>query len=118
MKASERNKRYFTLKEVSKLTNLPVHIIKYWRKEFNFHLQRNSANRQIFSQEDIDRLLLIKHLRQQEKLTLAGIKLRLRTLKQKGKNKSSKANRQNLLWLQKELLAIKNLLEQSISDEE
>ncbi|MEO0083582.1 MAG: helix-turn-helix domain-containing protein [candidate division WOR-3 bacterium] len=118
MKTSKKNKKYFTLKEVSKLTHLPVHIIKYWRKEFNFHLQRNSANRQIFSQEDIDRLLLIKHLRQQEKLTLAGIKLRLKTLKQKPDNKSASVNRQNLLWLQKELLAIKNLLQRSISDEE
>ncbi|MCX8015579.1 MAG: helix-turn-helix domain-containing protein [candidate division WOR-3 bacterium] len=117
MKASAKNTKYFTLKEVSNLTGLPVHIIKYWRKEFNFRLQKNSVNRQIYSQEDVDRLLLIKYLRQQEKLTIAGIKLRLKTLKEKTKTKTTNELRHNLLRMQKELLAIKNLLQQTISDE-
>lgn len=108
------DKKYFTLKQVSKTTSIPIHTLKFWRKEFKVHLKQNSVGRKIFSQEDIDRILLIKHLRQQEKLTLTGIKRRLYLIKEVSKSKHQDKKRQNLLWIQKELLAIKNLLQQSI----
>ena len=111
------NKKYYTLKQVAKLTNIPIHTLKFWRKEFKFQLEQNSSGRKIFAQEDIDKMLLIKHLRTQEKLTLSGIKRRLEEMKQTPKSKEAGKNRQNLLWIQKELLSVKNLLQQSVNNE-
>lgn len=111
------NKKYYTLKQVAKLTNIPIHTLKFWRKEFKFHLEQNSSGRKIFSQEDIDKMLLIRHLRQQEKLTLSGIKRRLEQMKEIPKSKEAGKYRQNILWIQKELLSVKNLLHQSLDDE-
>jgi DNA-binding transcriptional MerR regulator len=110
------NKKYYTLKQVSKLTDIPIHTLKFWRKEFKMHLKLNSSGRRIFEQADIDKILLIKHLRQQGKLTLSGIKRRLEEMKDVPKSKEAGKNRQSLLWIQKELLSVKNLLQQSISD--
>ena len=110
-------KKYYTLKQASKLTNIPIHTLKFWRKEFKFQLDRNSSGRQIFSQEDIDKMLLIKHLRQQEKLTLSGIKRKLAEMKELPKSKEDGKYRQSILWLQKELLSVKNLLQQSLDVE-
>lgn len=104
------NKKYYTLQQVNEMTKIPVHTLKFWQREFKFQLKQNSAGRKIFAQDDIDKLLLIKHLRQQEKLTLAGIKKRLGEIKETTPNKNSIMKKQNLLWLQKELLSIKNLL--------
>lgn len=104
------NKKYYTLQEVSKITKIPSHTIKFYERELKLPLKRNSAGRKIFSQSDIDKLLLVKHLRQQEKLTLAGIKSRLAKISRPTKNKNSLIIKQDLLWLQKELLSIKNML--------
>jgi DNA-binding transcriptional MerR regulator len=104
------NKKYYTLKQVSKLTDIPIYTLKFWRREFGLHLKESSSGRKIFAQDDIDKLLLIKHLRQQEKLTLYGIKKRIKELKEIPKQKNTAKNKQQLLWLQKELLAIKTLL--------
>ncbi len=108
------NKKFYTLSQVAHLTNIKVHTLKYWCKEFKLMLQKNSSGRKIFSQDDIDKILLIKHLRQQEKLTLTGIKRRLREMKNIPKSKQNSKYRQNILWIQKELLAVKNLLQQQI----
>jgi len=107
------NKKFYTLKQVSKITNIPIHTLKFWKKEFKMQLKQNSTGRKIFSQGDIDCILLVKHLRQKEKLTLIGIKKRILEMKRKPKSYNYEKKRQCLLWVQKELLAIRNLLQQS-----
>lgn len=108
------NKKFYTLSQVSRQTNIKIHTLKYWCREFNFSLTKNSSGRKIFSQKDIDKVLLIKHLRQQEKLTLNGIKRRLKEMKDLPISKQGGKYRQKILWIQKELLAVKNLLQQQI----
>lgn len=109
------NKKYYTLQQVTKITNIPTHTLKFWQREFEFQLKQNSTGRKIFAQDDVDKLLLIKYLRHQEKLTLAGIKKRLAEIKVTSKNRNMKTKKQNLFWLQKELLTIKNILSQPIN---
>ncbi len=110
------NKKFFTLKQVAKISGLPIHTLKFWRKEFKMNLKENSAGRKIFAQEDIDQILLIKHLRYEEKLTLKGIKRRLIDMKPPNNHKKNDNIKKNLVIIQKELIAIKNLLEQNISN--
>ncbi|MEO0074697.1 MAG: helix-turn-helix domain-containing protein [candidate division WOR-3 bacterium] len=114
------NKKYYTLKQASRLLDIPIHTLKYWREEFKMKLKENSSGQKIFTQEDLDQLMMIKHLRYNEKLTLAGIKKKLAELKKNNKvNKVNKINinKKDLLFLQKELIAIRNLLQQSQYDE-
>lgn len=111
MKPIER--KYFTLKQAATITGIHIHTLKFWCKEFKMSLKQSSSGRRIFAQEDIDKILLIKHLRQQEKLTLTGIKRRLQDMKEMPKSKGHEKTRQNLLWIQKELLTIKNILQQT-----
>lgn len=110
------NKKFFTLKQVSKLCELPIHTLKFWRNEFKMDLKENSAGRKIFAQEDVDRILMIKQLRYEEKLTLKGIKRKLQEMKQKNKHNKIDHTRKQLMLIQKELLAVKNLLQQNDSN--
>lgn len=103
--------KFFTFKQVSDLTGIALHTLKFWCKEFKLCLKQSSSGRRIFTQQDVDKILLIKHLRQQERLTLSGIKQRIRVMKEIPKSKAQDKTRQNLLWLQKELLTIKNILQ-------
>ena len=59
------NKKYFTIKEVSKVCQVETHTLRYWEKEFDsiFSIQR-SGNRRLYQQKDIINLI--------KKLTNAG----------------------------------------------
>ncbi|MBS4015106.1 MAG: MerR family transcriptional regulator [Candidatus Latescibacteria bacterium] len=111
------NQKFFTLKQVTKLSGVPIHTLKFWRKEFKMKLKENSAGRKIFTQEDIDQILMIKHLRYDEKLTIVGIKRKLRELKNNNKSNKTDITKKSIMLIQKELIAIKNLLQQSIGNE-
>lgn len=114
MKSTEQ--KFFTLKQVSNITDIALHTLKYWCKEFKFNLKQSSSGRRIFTQDDINKILLIKHLRQQEKLTLSGIRQRIKVMKDVPKLKTRDKTRQNLLWVQKELLTIKNILQRTTAN--
>jgi DNA-binding transcriptional MerR regulator len=113
----KRDKRFFTLTQVTKITRLPIHTLKFWRKEFNMHLKENSAGRKIFTQDDIDQILMIKHLRYDERLTIVGIKRKLRELKNNNTSNRTDITKKSIMLIQKELIAIKNLLQQNIGNE-
>lgn len=103
------DKKYYTFKQVANRTKISVPTLKFWVKQFKITLDKNSAGRRIFSEEDIEKILLIKHLRNHEKLTLSGIKRKLTTSSQPEPKRKSQ---EILLWVQKELLSIKSILEQ------
>lgn len=102
-------KKYYTFKQVSNRTKVSVPTLKFWVKQFKIQLPKNSAGRRIFSEADIEKILLIKHFRNQEKLTLTGIK---RKLAARTEPEPKRKIHETLLWIQKELLLIKNILEQ------
>ncbi|MCX7785146.1 MAG: helix-turn-helix domain-containing protein [candidate division WOR-3 bacterium] len=102
-------KKYYTFKQVSNRTKVSIPTLKFWVKQFRIQLPKNSAGRRIFSEEDIEKILLIKHFRNQEKLTLSGIKRKLAT---SSEAQPKRKIQETLLWIQKELLLIKNILEQ------
>ena len=57
------NKRYFTIGEVSKITKIKTHILRYWEKSFKeyFTVERVS-NRRMFQKKDLITFLKIKEL--------------------------------------------------------
>jgi len=104
--------KYHTVTEVCRKLGIEPHILRYWEQEFSIKPQRNSAGRRIYADAQVERLQLIKHLVRNEKLTVKGARRQLaKTPSQPKPTASSKDQRQTLLWLKKELVSIRALLE-------
>jgi DNA-binding transcriptional MerR regulator len=104
--------KYHTVTEVCRQLGIEPHILRYWEREFSIKPQRNSAGRRIYADAQVERLQLIKHLIRTEKLTVSGARRQLAKMPAQPKpTASSKGQRQTLLWLKKELVSIRALLE-------
>jgi DNA-binding transcriptional MerR regulator len=67
------DKFYFKIGEVSKITGLPSHVLRFWETEFRkIRPRRTAAGQRSYTQKDIKRILEIKHLLYDRKYTIAG----------------------------------------------
>jgi DNA-binding transcriptional MerR regulator len=104
--------KYYSVTETCRRLNIKPHILRYWEKEFEFNPKRNSAGRRIYSGQQLEKLQLIRHLLHEEKLTVKGARRQLAKMAaQPGQPAASKGQRETLLWLKKELISIRALLE-------
>lgn len=104
--------KYYLVTEVCRRLGIEPHILRYWESEFDIKPIRNSAGRRIYNQAQIERLQLVKHLVRAEKLTVAGARRQITKMSaQPVENAAPGETRQTLLWLKKELISIKVLLE-------
>jgi DNA-binding transcriptional MerR regulator len=68
-------KKLFRIGEVSQLTGINPHILRYWESEFQILApNRRLSKQRLYRQADIDLILTIKHLLEDEKYTLQGVK--------------------------------------------
>lgn len=104
--------KFFTVTEVCRRLGIEPHVLRYWEKEFEISVKRNSAGRRIYSVSQVERLQTIKHLVRREKLTSNGARRQLARMKSDPEKTDPKDRLQALLWLKKELISIKSLLEQ------
>ncbi len=75
MKDFGLKKLYYSISEVSKLTDLEQYILRYWETEFEqLKPSKNRAGNRIYTNKDIKMILLIKHLLREEKYTIEGAK--------------------------------------------
>ena len=70
--------KFYYIKEVSKLLDVPSHILRYWEKELNFKIMRDQKGNRIYSEEDIEKLKNVKKLIYEEGLKIKGVKKKLR----------------------------------------
>ncbi len=72
------NKRYFTIGEVSKITFIKTHILRYWEKEFEIlEPVKRKGNRRYYTQNDILTILKINNLITSQGFTIEGAKQKL-----------------------------------------
>ena len=72
------NKRYFTIGEVSKITRIKTHILRYWEKEFDvLEPTKRTGNRRYYSQNDILTILKIHELISVQGFTIEGAKQKI-----------------------------------------
>ena len=72
------NKRYFTIGEVSKITRIKTHILRYWEKEFDaLEPIKRTGNRRYYSQNDILTILKIHELISVQGFTIEGAKQKI-----------------------------------------
>ena len=67
------DKFYFKIGEVSKITGLPGHVLRFWETEFRrVRPRRTDAGQRSYTKKDIELILEIKHLLYDRKYTIAG----------------------------------------------
>lgn len=102
MPAEGIRKLYYSIGEVSQITELEQHVLRYWETEFpELSPQKNRAGRRIYTRSDIEFIDKIRQLLKEEKYTIEGAR---KALVQADVNKSREDA------LRTELLAIRNFL--------
>ena len=67
-----------SIEEVSDLTGLKQHVLRYWEAEFaQIRPERTRANQRLYRQKDLDLILHIKQLLYERKFTLQGAREQL-----------------------------------------
>jgi DNA-binding transcriptional MerR regulator len=69
-------KDWLTIGEVSAITDVPIHTLRYWEGEFNgyFRPLRTSGRQRRYDEETVQRVMEIKSLLKEEKYSIAGAK--------------------------------------------
>lgn len=75
MKDLSIKKLYYSISEVSKITDIEQYVLRYWETEFEeLNPQKNRAGNRIFTNKDIQIILSIKTLLREKKYTIEGAK--------------------------------------------
>ena len=68
-------KRYYKISEVSALTGLESHVLRFWEGEFPaIRPKRTDSGQRMYRQKDIDAIFEIKRLLHDERYTIKGAK--------------------------------------------
>jgi DNA-binding transcriptional MerR regulator len=80
MKPLGIKKLYYSISEVSKITDLEQYVLRYWESEFeSLKPAKNRAGNRIYTNRDIKLILYIKKLLRDERYTIEGAKQVLKT---------------------------------------
>lgn len=75
MKQLGIKKLYYSISEVSKITDLEQYVLRYWESEFEaLQPAKNRAGNRIYTNKDIKMILYIKRLLREERYTIEGAK--------------------------------------------
>jgi DNA-binding transcriptional MerR regulator len=73
MKSTGIRKLYYSISEVSKITDLEQYVLRYWESEFDqLKPAKNRAGNRIYTNRDIKLILYIKKLLRDERYTIEG----------------------------------------------
>jgi len=86
------DKLYYSISEVARITGLQPYVLRYWEKEFPvLKPRKNRGGNRMYTEKDIELINRIKHLRNKEKLTIAGARTKL-MMKRPGEDKTALRN--------------------------
>jgi DNA-binding transcriptional MerR regulator len=75
MKDFNIKKLYYSIREVSKIADVEQYVLRFWETEFEqLKPQKNRAGNRIYTNKDIEFVLLIKSLLRDKKYTIEGAK--------------------------------------------
>ncbi|MCX6136909.1 MAG: MerR family transcriptional regulator [Ignavibacteriales bacterium] len=85
MKSAGIKKLYYSISEVSKITDLEQYVLRYWESEFEqLKPSKNRAGNRIYTNKDIKLILYIRQLLREERYTIEGAKQVLKTWSPEG----------------------------------
>ena len=117
MKLKPIQKLYYSIAEVSELTCLKPHVLRYWETEFDeLRPSKNRAGNRLYRLNDIKLIFLIKKLLYEDKYTIEGTRKKLTMFRKTRSNQIDmpfrRNERQNLLGsLKKDLQEIIEILD-------
>ena len=114
-------KLYYSIGEVSKMTELKAYVLRYWETEFKqLKPPKNRAGNRTYRQWDIDLILYIKDLLYTKKFTIEGARHQLATEKDSKKEdvaawvesvqQAAPARKETLLKIKQELETLLEIL--------
>ncbi len=128
MKDLSIKKLYYSISEVSKITNIEQYVLRYWETEFEqLRPQKNRAGNRIYTNKDIQLILHIKTLLRERKYTIEGAKKIMENFAPEKFFQSSESEKEQVeevepqkakreeTALQKDLEEVKSLLELLVS---
>lgn len=77
------NEKIYTIKEVATILDIEAYVLRYYEKELELQIHRNTQGHRVYTQKDIVILQQIKDLREQG-LELKGIRNVIHTLNEEG----------------------------------
>ena len=78
IKHNGNDKLYYSISEVARMTGLEAYVLRYWEKEFpTLHPRKTRGGNRLYTHKDIEVINQINHLRNKEKLTIAGARTKL-----------------------------------------
>ena len=99
------NKRYFSIGEVAKLSEVKPHVLRYWEQEFpQLSPTKRRGNRRYYQQPDIVLVSQIKSLLYEEGLTISGARARLNDSKSESEDLKLK------IWSQQTIAELEEVL--------
>ena len=71
-------KMYYSISEVSQMTGVKAHVLRYWETEFpSLRPKKNRAGNRNYRSKDIKAILVIRDLLYREKFTISGARKKL-----------------------------------------
>lgn len=71
-------KMYYSISEVSEMTGVKAHVLRYWETEFpTLRPKKNRAGNRNYRPKDIKAILVIRDLLYKEKFTISGARKKL-----------------------------------------
>ena len=109
-------KLYYSIREVSELTGIESHVLRFWEKEFSqLNPRRGRSGNRAYTERNIKVILAIKDLLYAQKYTIQGAVERLKIDRSLWENQSiedATSNVENpLVELRRMLLELKQLIE-------
>ncbi len=72
-------KMYYSISEVSSMTGVKPHVLRYWETEFpSLKPKKNRAGNRNYKSKDIKSILVIRDLLYKEKFTISGARKKLK----------------------------------------
>jgi DNA-binding transcriptional MerR regulator len=112
---------YYRIGEVSRITGLKPHVLRYWESEFKvIKPHKGGSLQRLYRRKDLDLILKIKKLLYEEGFTIAGAKKKIRDLERVEnrqmklklvEKKSNGKDHELLVAIREELKGIRRMLE-------
>jgi DNA-binding transcriptional MerR regulator len=72
------DKLFYRIGDVSEITGIKPHVLRYWESEFSgLHPRKNRAGQRTYERRDVELVLEIKQLLYEQRYTISGAKKRL-----------------------------------------
>jgi DNA-binding transcriptional MerR regulator len=86
------DKLFYRIGDVTEITGIKPHILRYWEAEFSgLHPRKNRAGQRLYERRDVEFVLEIKKLLYEQRYTISGAKKLLARQHKQAPKKSSPA---------------------------